>query len=211
MSRGLTGLASCAMALAAATPAGAVPHTVSDLHEIVVHDGVNAVSRLTSDGREGLIVRGVRQYLTADGTHHVFLVLTRRKAEPRGWDVVPAGDGPSAGPDDQESLADTPHTGEDQVASLRFTRARVDGEPATLLIQAHRSMEGPIPAPSHVQIRLYRLAPDAEASGDRFVLLDTLTPSACYGNTDLALYREIGLPLPSGYQGPKSSGPCGVY
>jgi hypothetical protein len=75
---------------------------------------------------------------------------------------------------------------------------------------ARRAMEGPIPAASHVVIQLYALEKDADVGADRFALKGELKPSTCYGNTDLALKAELGLPLPSGYEGPDKAGSCGA-
>jgi hypothetical protein len=183
---------------------------LTNLLPIVLHDGVNPVPAMTEDGREGMIVTGLKNYITADGSYHVFLVLARNRPPDLGWSVVTTGTGPSISPEDQIDLADVPHTGEDMVGSIRFARGDVAGHPSFILLIARRGMEGPIPAASHATISLYVLQEDADVGADIFVLKGELKPSACYGNTDLALKAELGLQLPADYEGPQKVGICGA-
>lgn len=79
-----------------------------------------------------------------------------------------------------------------------------------MLLVAQRSMDGPIPAPSHVTIRLYALETSDDVDADHFVLKGEFKPQACYGDANLALDKEVGLALPKDYEGPDAAGICGV-
>ncbi len=200
-----------ALSLAPAAAAAAPFPGLTDLHALAVKAGVNRVPAMTADGREGLIVEGFKTYFNADGSHDTFMVLTHTSDRDTPWTLVTTGASKVYDPDAQEVLDDTPHTGEDFVGSVRFARARLNGLPVFVLLLAHRDMEGPIPAPSHVTIRLYTLEKADGQDGDHFLLQGEFKPAACYGDSDLALYKEVGLALPKGYEGPDAAKPCGVY
>jgi len=194
-----------------AQTAAATPARMTDLRAIDIRPGVNMIDNFTPDGRNAMIVSGFRAYITADGAHNDYLVLTRTADGDTPWTVVTVGRAASSDAGDLEFLSDYPHTGEDQVKSIRFARARLNGAPATLLIEATRAFQLPIPSASRVKIEIYDLEKDKDIGSDVFVQIQTQTTEACYSNADLALAKTLGLALPPGYEGPKDAAACGAF
>ena len=202
-----------AEALAAAlavVAAAAAPH-VTDMREIALHSGINPVERFAPDGRDGVIVRAAPTVEVADQTHTDFMALVKPARPGEPWAVARVLDfdgrgAPAGGASDM--VSDYPHTGEDQVSSLRFVRARVDGAPAVLLVRARRDFVLPIPDPSPVTVDVFRLTIEPDFGEEVFKRVSRRRYPGCYGNTDLALKAVLGLTLPAGVEGPAGPEPC---
>ena len=185
---------------------------ISDLQPIAVHDGVNTVRRLGSDGRNGLIISGVHNASpSADGTSRDYLVLLTGRD---GEEIVDARPIPSLVSDARfggELLSAAPHTGEDWKRVIRFAKGRVNGAPATLMILAERDMRKASTAytAEPVQITFFELQRDALFNTDSFAPLGSQWSKRCYVDANLALKDELELPLPPDYAGPGASEPCG--
>jgi hypothetical protein len=187
------------------------PAQITELRAIDIKPGVNLIDKFTPDGRDAMIVKGFRAYITADGAHNDYFVLTHTTDTDTPWTVVTAGGAAPSDAGDREFLSDDPHTGEDQVKSIRFARARLNGSPATVLIEATREFQLPIPSASRVKIEIYNLEKDKDAGGDAFVLVQTQKTKACYTNSDLALSKTLNLALPADYEGPTDASACGAF
>jgi len=188
---------------------------VTDLTVIPLKSGLNYIDDFATDGRRGLIVVGWRDNGDAWG-YHVYLVMLKLAAETDAWEVVTAGTGQQPGGDgvpQVDIIRDTPHTVEDAIASVRFAHGRVDGQPATLLIIARREV---LTAPSvgsatPVAFDIFRLIPnggDVGRPSHYFARIDTLRTAKRYCNADLALNKELHLPLPQPYVGPNLEDGC---
>lgn len=174
---------------------------VTDLAVIPLQLGVNTVERFASDGRPAIIAMGWRDNGNAHG-YNFFLVLMPSAVGKTDWNVV------DIVPDDQNSrdfIRDDPHADEDFVSSVRFARGKTNGVAATLLITATRQIlpDKSIPEPSIVVFKVYRL--EANIEGDIGITRDFFKQvlkwksDKKYSSSDLALQKELGLPVPKSY------------
>jgi hypothetical protein len=198
-------------ALLAGAVAAVPPLDIAHLRPIPVHEGVNAVAHLSADGRDGIIVSGFHNASpSADGNSRDYLVLLSRDG---GQEVVSAEPTPSLVSDTPfggELLSAAPHDGEAWKRVIRFAHAEVNGAPSTLMILAERDMrkaQDPY-AGEPVRITYFQLQRDKDFDDDRFMPLGTRWSRRCYGDANLALKDELGLPLPPDYAGPKASEAC---
>jgi hypothetical protein len=199
-----------ALALLASTgPAAAQGERsrLADLQVIPLHDGLNTIPNLAGDGRTGTIVEAWRDNGNAHG-YSVFMVLLPSTDEPHQLQVVGIDDGKAV----REFAADNPHTGEDVLASLVFARARLDGKPATVLIEAVRDFPATaIPDPSPATITVYalrRFAGGVGSTPDDFEPAFKLRTTRAYCHTEMALHQELGLPLSRAYGGSAKPDGC---
>ena len=202
--------AAAALLLAAAS---APAPRISGWTEIPLRSGVNPVAHMLPDGRDGLIVRASPHVEVAGQDRTDYMVLAApTKADDGRWSTVRFAE--FARPDPQEAepattVSDAPHTGEDALSSLRFFRAQVDGAPAVLAVRTQRDFVLPIPDASHATVDVFRLEVEPGFGEEKFKRVARLRTRACYGHSDLGAALEFGVPLPSGYEGPRAAGPCG--
>ncbi len=136
-----------------ATPLGgclARPDAITNVIGIPVVEGANPITHLVPDGRSGLIVEGS---LAALRRPDAILVLLPRLSPERGWDVVGIEDRDTGR---VSSTLPDPGEGED----ARFARAKVGGDPATLMFVAYGN--GADGRPSRFTIDTYRLSTGGE-------------------------------------------------
>lgn len=169
---------------------------LTDLAVIPLQLGVNTVERFASDGRPAIIAMGWRDNGNAHG-YNYFLVLMPTAVGKADWNVV------DIVPDNLHSsdfVRDAPHTDEDFVKSVRFARGKVNGVAATLLITATRQIlpAKSIPDPAIVVFEVYRLEANYEIGTTRDIFKRVLKweSDKRYSNSDLALSKELRLPLP---------------
>ena len=195
-----------AAALATASPA------VTALRPIPLHSGVNLAHGFSPDGRDGMIVVGTPNVEIADQSHTDFFVLIRGPKPGDDWTVVRTLSvrRPDGSREDEvtDLLRDDPHTGEDQITSVRFAHGRVDGEPPTLMIRAQRDAVLPIPDPSRVTVDVYRLVISQDFGEALFQPVSHARSKTCFDNSDAALKVMMGLPTPVGFGGPAQAKPC---
>jgi hypothetical protein len=189
--------------------AAAAPSEITKLSVIPIQSGVNQIDDFAGDGRRAMIVEGWRDNGNAHGGD-LFLVMLQSPSDHGNWNVVTV----QRKPDEleREVVYDSPHTFEDAVSSVRFARGLVDGKPATLLIVATRDLAkaASLTDPAPVDIEFYRLVRN-DLPGwppDYFDLIETIRSAGPYCNSDLALTKEIGLPLPEPYAGPNQADGC---
>ena len=172
---------------------------LTDLAVIPLQQGVNTVERFSSDGRQAIIAKGWRDNGNAHG-YNFFLVLMPTAVGRADWNVVD-----KVVPDKWHSsdfIRDDPHMDEDFISSVRFARGKVNGVAATLLITATRQIlpDKGIPEPSIVVFEVYRLEANVEGdvgtTRDFFKRVLNWKSDKKYSNSDLALQKELGLPLP---------------
>jgi hypothetical protein len=168
---------------------------ITELAVIPLHLGVNTVERFASDDRPAIIAMGWRENWNAH-SYNFFLVLMPSAIGKADWNVV------DIVPDDthmRDFIRDYPHTEDDFVSSVRFARGKVNGVAATLLITATRQIKGmPIPDPAIVVFEVYRLEANSEIGTTRDIFKRVLKwqSDKKYSNSDLALQKELGLPVP---------------
>ncbi|HTO83982.1 MAG TPA: hypothetical protein VMQ73_17215 [Methylomirabilota bacterium] len=172
---------------------------------------MNEIDDFAGDGRPAIIVGGWRDNGNAHGGD-LFLVMLQSPSGRGKWNVVTV----QRKPDEleREVVYDSPHTVEDAVSSVRFAHGLVDGKPATLLIVATRDLGNATSSidPVPVDIEFYRLVRREDGlfgwPPDYFDLVETVRSATPYCNSDLALSKEIGLPLPEPYAGPNRDDGC---
>jgi len=187
----------------------AAPSDITKLSVIPIRDGMNQIGDFSGDGRRTMIIEGWRDNGNAHG-YHVFLVMLESEPGRGDWNVVTVQRKPTE--HERDIVNDDPHTAEDAVCSVRFARGLVHEKPATLLIIATRQLAPSVSLadPAPVDIEFYRLVQN-DLPGwppDHFDLLETIRPRTPYCNSDLALTKEIGLPLPDPYVGPNRDDGC---
>lgn len=199
-----------ALVLAAAVSASAP--SVTALRPIALHSGVNTIRAFSPDGRTGMVVVGTPNVEVADQSHTDYFTLVQGVKLGDPWSVVrtiglrrPDGSSQDLPAD---LVEDYPHTGEDQVSSVRFARGRVDGQPATLMIRAERDAALPIPDPSRVTVDVYRLVISQDFGEALFQPVSRTRSKACFDNSDAALKVMMGLPTPKGFEGDAQAKPC---
>jgi hypothetical protein len=187
---------------------------ITELTEIPVKSGLNYLDNFAADGRQGLIIVGWRDNGNAWG-YHVYMVMLSSAAETGAWEVVTTGMKRNAGDavHQLDVIRDTPHTVEDAITSVRFGRGRVAGRPATLLIIARRDISKAPSAGAATPVafdvfRLMRNEDDIGKPQHYFARIDTLHATKRYCNSDLALNKELRLPLPRPYIGPNLDDGC---
>jgi hypothetical protein len=94
-----------------------------------------------------------------------------------------------------------------------FTRGSLDGERATLLIAETRAVpdSGSLADRSAVTNEIYSLQRATEPVGetaDVFKRVLVRLSAKQYCNSDMALSKEFGLPLPNDYRGPSTADGC---
>jgi hypothetical protein len=185
---------------------------VTNIQVIPMHPGVNIIPKFVPDGRDAEILQAWRDNGNAHG-YTTFVVMIPQKAKyESAWNIVGVAD---SGPQwsFKDAVYDTPHTGEDYVRSVRFARGLVDGKAASLLIIAERDPPNvqPIPDPAPTKISIYKMIASDEGVGTTpyyFTLVRETTSKALYCNSELALNKELGLPLPADYDGPNRTNGC---
>jgi hypothetical protein len=191
------------------TGAVAAVHSVTKVQVVPLHWGLNNVKSFMPDGRDVTVLRVWRDNGNAHGYTKFVAMFQGKQKE---WSIVGIMSDARLGMAD--SIEDVPHTGEDNVASVRFARAQVDGTKASLLIVAQRNLSGgrSYYDPSPTTISFYQLL-DAQQDGPgttpfAFRPIQTVHPKTLYCNSDLALTKEVGVPLPETYGGPNTLDGC---
>jgi hypothetical protein len=207
---------------------------LSSLTEIELKVGVNDVELFAAAGEAtdrdillygnnasapfhhpGKIIVLSRETLGAWGGYLVYEVVLPGIDNPDAWDVLPRDyfDHKDKGGD---SFTDEPSgnlRAEVLVKTIRFFNGTWEGQKATLLVMAKRELPPDlqrtgIDRPGAVHISVYELrASDLRAPGVLTRVADVFTAKK-YCNADMALQRELGLPLPPSYPGMMSQDGC---
>jgi hypothetical protein len=181
-------------------PAGEPAKQITDLSPYVLRVGVNHLDHFTPEGGEATIVKGWRYDQRAKG-YYLFVVLL--------------GDTEVAGVDYgnhfEDAVRDEPNTGGGVIKSLRFAQGRFNGKPATFLITATRELPSGERSsdPATVVTDFYQLGdefPEAAGTHKVFKRISEVRSTARYCSSDVALFKEIGLPLPFSYTGNTTDG-----
>lgn len=112
--------------------------------------------------------------------------------------------------DGRDNVTDTPHTGDDMIKSVRFTRGIFRGNPTVILLTAERKIATSTSDPAPTVIQTYALSRNSEGTGTpyEFVPVRKYRTSVSYCNAEMALKTEIGLPLSRSYSGSHSRTGC---
>ena len=173
---------------------------ITDIKVVPLTQEITPIPSMTSDGRDGKIIKAWRENGNAQA-YNLFLVTADGKvvgvATDRGF---------------ADNIRDEPHTGKDAVESIRFAWGRVGGEKAFLLITATRIIApdyGP-GDPSQVIFDIYQLTGNGDLgkTGDFFMRIHEFNADKKYCNSDLALTKNLGLPLPQPFEGPNQDDGC---
>jgi hypothetical protein len=189
----------------------ATSQEITKLSVIPIRDGMNQIDDLAGDGRRGTIIEAWRDNGNAHG-YSVFLIALESQPGRGDWNVVAVQRKPNER--ERDVVTDDPHTVEDAVSSVRFARGLVGGKPATLLIIGTRELAPSfnLGDPGPVDIEFYRLVQNENVlfglPPDYFDFVETIRSATPYCNSDLALSKEIGLPLPEPYTGPNRDDGC---
>ena len=183
---------------------------VSDLIQIPLPDAVNTVERFAPDGRPAIVMRAWRDNGNAHG-YWLYTVLmkpaTGEAVIEDEWNVVSIRSRNSRVSD---FIRDDPHTFEDYVRSVAFARGTIDGRAAVLLLTATRQVKASLTDPSTVNYEVYKLMHRRDGdvgTVDAFELALNWKSTERYCNSELALSKEFGLPLPK--DGPATDLPDG--
>jgi hypothetical protein len=200
------------LALAGAAPGPAVMSSVAivrDARPLILHSGVNIISNFAGDDRVGMITLGWRDNGNAHGFQQFTVMMPTSKGG-RDWNIVGVDhDDPNA--DFGNFIRDDPHTGEDNVASVRFVRKTLNGRNSILLVTAERDWKNSIGEPAATTIEVYALKRnDGEVgvTNDYFSRIASVTGRMPYCDADMALHVELGFPLPANYGGDTSADGC---
>ncbi len=197
------GIRAAALLLAAtllvpATTSAGVPmrHRLTRLHVIPLAMGLNRIAHFATDGRPAQIVMAWRGNGNAH-SYNLFLVVMPGGESDTAWNVVGVYRDPPKG-DFDDTVADAPHTGEDQVRSVYFAHANLDGKPATLLMTATREWKESIPEAAVTLFEVYKLVHMDEGFGtaDQFNLVEAFRSKDLFCNSDLAFAKQFGTALP---------------
>ncbi len=179
---------------------------------IALHSGANVLAAFSPDGRTGLVGMAAPNTETASGAYTAYMVMLRRPKPDEGWSLVRFATGDEAHGQSpwENTIIDVPHTGEDQIKSVRFAHARVNGRLETVIVTARRDMgeAETMPDPAHVDFTLLQLVLDPDFAEETFEVKGHLRSKACFSNSDAALKAELGLPLPAGFDGDAKAAPC---
>ncbi|GAP23478.1 hypothetical protein GLF_0360 [Gluconobacter frateurii NBRC 101659] len=111
-----------------------------------------------------------------------------------------------------DHLSDTPHTGEDALATFQFAKGRLDGKPFVLLFEVIRDPgEHPVPSPAPTVIYVYSLTHSDGTPGwtpSYFHFVRKIPVPGTFCNSDTALKVATGLPLSADAGPPPSADGC---
>lgn len=191
---------------------GAAPNPsisiVRGARPLVLHRGVTTIPNFAGDGRDAMIALGWRDNGNAHGFDQFTVMMPPSRGE--DWNIVGLERGdPNA--NFQNFIRDDPHTGEDNVTSVRFVRATFQGRSSILLVVADRHWEESIPEPARTTIDLYALKRsdgDVGETSDYYKRIASETLKTRYCDSDMALHVELGFPLPPKYGGSPTADGC---
>ena len=188
---------------------GPIIQRISNLHPIPLQRGANVIPDFNHDGRTGQIIKGWRDHGVIMHAYMLYLVLLPTKPGAEDWNVVSGVPGIVAGSDDV--VTNYHHFGNDMLRDIRFVRARLDGEPATLLIVADRSDAETYGSPVKTWMRFYRIANGGGEPGktrDYFLLVGEYRTEMQYCSAQSAFMTELGLAPSVWFADPESKTGC---
>jgi len=203
--RALVSVAVLLLALPAASRT--VEPAITAIEPIRLSPGVNSVPNFLPKGRAARIVEAWRGNGNAHG-HSAWMVLTG-PSEGNGVGLAPFAD--DRGALYHDTISDDPFDGERVMGSVVFARAKVDGQPASIVIDAELDHSPDSPFADHEQatIRVYRLT-ESDAFGPplAFELIAKLRSPKHYCNVELAVRDVLGVALPPDYDGANTVDGC---
>lgn len=190
--------------LVLATPLAAAPGgtpRVTALVPLRLHPGINVVPRFLPHGGSATIIQAWRDNGNAHGYNAWMMLSGAVNGQPVGLVSFEGAD----------TLRDDPFDGERTLGIVRFAQGRVDGQRASLVLDAHLdSTEGrPLADHESATLKIYRLT-ENDGIGPRlnFELIATQHTRKRYCNAELALRDMLGVPLAKGYAGFNQTDGC---
>ncbi len=166
---------------------------------ITLQPGQNRISDALP-GRDGVITEAWRSGANGSG-YYMFLVTINNKAV-----------GVKAGSAFQDVIRDNPHDISDAIESVRFARGSLDGRNPLLLITATRNIDADegLGDPATVYYDVYQLVSNGEAgtTGIYFAPVSEMASENKFCNSDLAMTKKFGFPLPDPYEGRNQDDGC---
>jgi len=192
-----------------------VRHELTGVVPLRLTHGINHISDFDGNGHDAEIIYAWRENMNAHG-YGVYSVLMLRPDTKDDWNLVTFEMHDMSRKDGTEvdSLYDVPFDGEEVVASVRFLKTVWNGKPATLAITARRDLSKAMSFIDRtpVAFSIYQLvANTAGTPGWPFYYFDRIDhfiSSKYYCNSDLALTKELRLPLPDDYAGSNNDDGC---
>lgn len=183
--------------------------TVTDIRPITLHPGVNQIPGFVPGGGTATIIQAWRGNGNAHG-YTVWMVLAP-ETEGKPFGVID-GDFRSNQPS-SDVIVDDPFDGERTLGVVKFARAKVNGVPTSILIDAHldAAPSGVLADHATATITTYRLVHTDGLPGstpDVFEPVSTIHTTRRFCNADLALHETLGLPLSSDYGGANQVDGC---
>jgi len=193
-----------------------ITRDLSDSVQIDLVHGINQIADFDGKGHAAQIVYAWRENMNAHG-YSVYSVLMLRPETKNDWNLVTfeTHDRSRKNGTQIDSITDAPFDGEQAVASVRFLKVERNGRSVPMAITARRDLSS---AESYVdavpvEFSLYLLAENGDAVPGwpyyYFDRTDHFRSDRRYCNSDMALAQELRLPLPQGYEGPKTKDGCG--
>jgi hypothetical protein len=175
-----------------ARPAAAEP-VITDIHPFVLHPGINKVPGFGVNGETFTIVQSWRGNGNAHG-YNVWLVLS---PEAEGQTFGVTGEEVEGEVLPRDTIRDDPFDGERSMGAIRFARAKIDGVPQTILIDAHLGFDAGRPFADHetATIRIYKLFRSDIGQPDMFSQVAVLKTTKRYCNILLAMRDMLHIPL----------------
>src|SRR4051812_30751716 len=183
---------------------------ITNIQVLQLHRGMNVVHGFMPDGHDGAILQAWRDNGNAHGYTKFVVMVPANMSDGKSWNIVGFDTGVNGL---EDSINDVPHTGEDNVRSVRFARGTIDGTAASLLLIADRDLgQGSYYDPAPTRISIYKLAEASrEGAGTTpfvFRLVRATHSKTLFCNSDLALNKELGVPLPEHYGAPNKIDGC---
>jgi len=199
----LTALLS-ATAILAGTAAAAEP-VITDIKPFELHPGINTVPGFGVNGETFTIVQAWRGNGNAHG-YDVWLVLS---PEAEGQKFGVTGQEIQGEVLPRDIIRDEPFDGERWEGSIRFARAKVDGVPRTILIDAQLGYDGGRPFADHetATIRIFQLSrSDDGGQPDIFNQISERKTAKRYCNVEYAVRDVLHIPVDDSIRGKDGCG-----
>ncbi|WP_375381501.1 hypothetical protein [uncultured Sphingomonas sp.] len=185
------------------------PPTITDVHAITLHGGVNRVPGFLPGGGAATIVQAWRDNGNAHG-YYVWMVVG--DVEKYGQAPLVIFEGETLDPADS-TVSASPFDGERVTDDVRFATVRIAGKPASLAIRADldEAPSGVTADHATATIRWYRLVhrdDDIGEAPNAFVEIGSLRTTKRYCNVDLALRDTANIPLPLDFAGANRADGC---
>ncbi|HLO78647.1 MAG TPA: hypothetical protein VK196_19500 [Magnetospirillum sp.] len=178
------------------------PAKITEIVPIILKNATTSVDNFAPDQHRGMIVRAWRDTGNAHG-YYRYMVMVEGGGDRKPWHLATIDTHDQKrgerGPE-MDTIRDAPHTFEDIVESVKFARAKVNGEPRTLMIVAIRDTgkADSLADKTPVDVEFYQLTIGDEEDGTPpyyFDRIQAVRVKGTYSNADCALAKEVAAVL----------------